>query len=61
MIGITQRDLAQRCGVTFQQVQKYEVGGGLNYHRAAVSTGHHIKYTYVVSVYRTAQSDPRRR
>lgn len=28
LIGMSQEDLAERCGVTFQQVQKYE--GGMN-------------------------------
>jgi len=26
MLGITQKQLAQECGVTFQQIQKYEAG-----------------------------------
>lgn len=25
-LGLTQRDVAQACGLTFQQIQKYEVG-----------------------------------
>ena len=27
MMGLSQKDLAQRCGVTFQQIQKYESAG----------------------------------
>lgn len=27
IMAITQKDLAQRCGVTFQQIQKYETSG----------------------------------
>ncbi len=27
MLGMSQRDLASRCGVTMQQIQKYEVAG----------------------------------
>ncbi|MDR1027407.1 MAG: helix-turn-helix domain-containing protein [Rickettsiales bacterium] len=27
MLGMTQKQLAERCGVTFQQIQKYENGG----------------------------------
>jgi len=27
MMGMSQKDLAQKCGVTFQQVQKYETAG----------------------------------
>lgn len=27
MMGFSQKDLARRCGVTFQQIQKYETAG----------------------------------
>ncbi|MDL2295413.1 helix-turn-helix transcriptional regulator [Lachnospiraceae bacterium OttesenSCG-928-E19] len=27
MMGLSQKDLAKRCGVTFQQIQKYETAG----------------------------------
>ncbi len=27
MMGLSQKDLAKRCGVTFQQIQKYECAG----------------------------------
>ena len=27
MLGMTQTDLAKRCGISFQQIQKYETGG----------------------------------
>ncbi len=27
MMGLSQKDLAYRCGVTFQQIQKYETAG----------------------------------
>lgn len=27
MMGMSQKDLAKRCGVTFQQIQKYETAG----------------------------------
>lgn len=27
IMAITQKDLAQRCGITFQQIQKYETSG----------------------------------
>ena len=27
MMGMSQKDLAKRCGVTFQQIQKYECAG----------------------------------
>ena len=27
MLGMSQKDLAKRCGVTFQQIQKYETAG----------------------------------
>ncbi len=27
MLGLTQSDLAQRCGISFQQIQKYETAG----------------------------------
>lgn len=27
MMGLSQKDLATRCGVTFQQIQKYEAAG----------------------------------
>ena len=27
MLGMSQTDLAQRCGVSFQQIQKYETAG----------------------------------
>ncbi len=27
MLGMSQTDLANRCGISFQQVQKYETGG----------------------------------
>jgi len=27
MMGFSQKDLAKRCGVTFQQIQKYETAG----------------------------------
>ncbi len=27
MMGLSQKDLAQTCGVTFQQIQKYETAG----------------------------------
>ena len=27
MMGLSQKDLAKKCGVTFQQIQKYETAG----------------------------------
>ena len=27
MLGMTQTDLAKKCGISFQQIQKYETGG----------------------------------
>lgn len=27
MMGMSQKDLAQKCGITFQQIQKYECAG----------------------------------
>ncbi len=27
MMGLSQKDVAERCGVTFQQIQKYETAG----------------------------------
>lgn len=27
MLGLSQKDLAEKCGVTFQQIQKYECAG----------------------------------
>ena len=27
MLGMSQSDLAKRCGISFQQIQKYETGG----------------------------------